>query len=394
MIEDVVVAANPILKTAVARQRCLFIDMLRCGAVVFMLQGHAFDAFLKSSVKQAGYYYLHDFLHGFVAPIFLFASGLAFGIATFQNWEAYLGWSVGVRRRLLRFGGLMLVGYALHLPFFSLRKIIYDSSPQEIADFLQVDALQCIGVTLGGLQLLVLFLKRQRYVAMVSLLLSVLVILLSPWIWNASFGRLFPLGLASYLNGENKSWFPLFPWSAYLLLGTAYAYRCNRAEERGEAGEFMDRSAHAGFLIVVLSLLASWMPVHFLPAHDYWKVNPVLNFLRGGVLLVVTSLVFRVEHLFRVPPSLPAVIGRESLTIYVAHLMIIYGSVINPGLELNWRGCLDLSQASMVFGALLLSLIAFAYLWHHLKRNFKDRALLLKLALAATLLLSFVTRPY
>jgi len=137
-------------------QRFLFIDLLRFGAVVFMLEGHACDAFLKDAIKQTEFYCLHGFFHGFVGPAFLFASGLAFGVATFKNWEQYLSWSPQLRRRLIRFLGLILIGYALHLPFFSLRKTLYDSSSQEISTFLQVDALQCIGVSLLTLQILVM----------------------------------------------------------------------------------------------------------------------------------------------------------------------------------------------------------------------------------------------
>jgi len=62
--------------------------------------------------------------------------------------EEHVVWGKPVRRRMLRFLGLIAIGYALHLPFFSLRKTIRTAGPSEIKALLQSDVLQCIGVTL------------------------------------------------------------------------------------------------------------------------------------------------------------------------------------------------------------------------------------------------------
>jgi len=61
-----------------AKQRYIFIDLLRFIAVIAMLQGHTFDALLRVSMKQTWLFVVYDFFHGFVAPAFLFASGVAF----------------------------------------------------------------------------------------------------------------------------------------------------------------------------------------------------------------------------------------------------------------------------------------------------------------------------
>jgi uncharacterized membrane protein len=375
-------------------QRYLFIDLLRFAAVVCMLQGHAFDALLKGSIKQTNYFYLHDFFHGFVAPVFLFASGLAFGVATFKNWEKYTSWSPSVRNRLVRFFVLILVGYGLHLPFFSLRKILYDSTPREIAGFLQVDALQCIAVSLLGLQLLVVVLRKEKRLALFSFWTAILMILLSPWVWQISFSRILPLGLASYINAENKSWFPLFPWASYLLLGTAFAYVFLRSQRLDKTAGFMKRATLSGLWVVGLGLALSFVPLDLLPIHDYWKVNPPVTLIRIGVLIVVTGAFYFFDQRCRIPLSFPTVVGRESLSIYVVHLMIIYGSVVSPGLVLNWGGQLNVIEVLSIFALVSLLLFTFAALWNHLKLNFRNWALLLKLATAATLIFSFVHRPY
>jgi uncharacterized membrane protein len=362
--------------------------------VVCMLEGHACDALLKDSIKHTESYCLHGFFHGFVGPAFLFASGLAFGVATFKNWEQYLSWSPQLRRRLVRFIGLILIGYALHLPFFSLRKTLYDSSPQEISTFLQVDALQCIGISLLCLQILVVVLRGKKRLARITLWVSVLMILASPWVWGISFSRILPLSLVSYINAENKSWFPLFPWASYLLFGTSFAHEFVQSQRQDRTVNFMKRATVLGLALAGIGMMFSIISLDLFPVHDYWRVNPPLNIFRVGVLLIVTGVLFFLDRSYRIRFSLPIVIGRESLTIYVVHLMIIYGSVINPGLGLNWGGRLCVTELLFAFGLVSAFVFILAYSWNHLKVNFRNWALVLKLAVAATLIFSFVNRPY
>src|SRR5678815_6046414 len=52
------------------KQRYYFIDLVRFVAVLFMIQGHVFDALLSPQVKALPWYYMLDFFHGFVAPAF------------------------------------------------------------------------------------------------------------------------------------------------------------------------------------------------------------------------------------------------------------------------------------------------------------------------------------
>src|SRR5688572_12434418 len=68
--------------------RWLALDLLRFCAVFLMVQGHTFTTLIDPVVRRARWYRHHEFLHGYTAPMFLFASGLAFGYTTFRAWEA------------------------------------------------------------------------------------------------------------------------------------------------------------------------------------------------------------------------------------------------------------------------------------------------------------------
>ena len=149
-----------------------------------------------------------------------------------------------------------------------------------------------------------------------------------------------------------------------------------------------------GLALAGIGIVCSLISLDLFPVHDYWRVNPPLNIFRIGSLLILTGTLFFFERAYPIRFSLPVVIGRESLTIYVVHLMIIYGSVIHPGLGLNWGGRLCLTESLLAFGSVSIFVFLLAYSWNHVKLNFRNWALVLKLAVAATLIFSFVNRPY
>src|SRR3954469_10064166 len=173
---------------AQSKQRYLFIDLLRFVAGIFMIQGHVFDALLSPQVKSASWYYLHDFFHGFIAPMFLFASGVAFGVATIRSWDQHIVWSERVRRRVWKFLALIAIGYALHLPYFSLWKTINAATFMETKAMVQVDALQCIGVTLLILQGSIFLLRKKELFVRLIALCGAVIIFISPVMWSLRFG--------------------------------------------------------------------------------------------------------------------------------------------------------------------------------------------------------------
>ncbi len=377
-----------------SQQRYLFIDLLRFLAVVFMIQGHTFDALLDFSLRTHSLYFIHDFFHGFIAPMFLFASGVAFGISTFKKWEEHTAFSKTVARRYGKFVGLILIGYALHLPFFSLQKIVSEAKPNEIAAWLQVDALQCIAVTLLILQTAVLILKQERRFVIFLSFLAAGVIFLSPLVWNIDAVGAMPLWIASYINAGNNSWFPLFPWSGYILSGVVFAWIFMNAQDRGTAAELMEKNVVAGLAALVVSFIVVNLPTNVYPLHDVWKVNPLIITGRLGFVLLVTSGIFFAERSLKINPFLPRIIGRESLFIYILHLVILYGSVVNKGLQQIILPTLSVVESSAAFVIVFVSIGGFTVGWHQVKKHHAQTAMAARIALAIIFIFFFLIRPY
>ena len=204
--------------------RFLFVDMLRFLAVMLMLQGHTFEAFLSADIKKESWYFVHDLFHGLTAPMFLFSSGVAFGISTFKKWEDHIEIGFPIYKRISRFVGLIILGYALHLPFYDFFKLLFESTESNLLDLFQVDALQCIAVTLLFLQILAFIIKDEKRFMILNLTFALIIIFISPILYNLNIRNSIPIWIGSYINNDYRSWFPLFPWSGYTMLGIVFAY--------------------------------------------------------------------------------------------------------------------------------------------------------------------------
>ena len=377
-----------------SKQRYLFIDLLRFIAVVFMIQGHTFDALLATDLRFKGLFFVHDFFHGFIAPMFLFASGVAFGISTFKKWEEHTSLTNHVARRYGKFIGLIVIGYGLHLPYFSLQKIIAEATPAEIAMWLQVDALHCIAATMLILQTAVVLLKTEKKFIWFIVLFAACVIFLSPIMWSTNFVGTFPLWFVSYINASNFSWFPIFPWSAYILCGVFFSWLFINAKEHHQAVSLMQKTVVVGLLMFFGSFILLSLPTQLYPYHDIWKVNPLIVFARLGFVTVVTSGIFFAEHSFKIKPTIPQLMGRESLFIYILHLIILYGSVMNQGLQQIIRQTLSVVEASLAFIAIFAFITIFVFGWNYYKKNYRIAAIITRWAAVGVFLFLFLTRPY
>jgi uncharacterized membrane protein len=377
-----------------AKQRYLFIDLLRFVAAFFMIEGHVVDALLSAQLKAGALFRMHDFFHGFVAPAFLFASGVAYGASTMKRWEDHTAWGKRPRTRVLRFLGLIAIGYALHLPYFSLRKTWDEASSAEIKSFLQSDVLQCIGITLLLLQLSILLAKNRKVFLWVVAGAAAAVIFSAPLMWSGNFSGYLPTVLVAYLSPETGSWFPLFPWCGYILCGVLLGCVLSNPRTSASTGSVMFRYAILNAATFAVAWSVMYLPFSLYRAHDFWKSNPSMFFVRLSAVGIAASLIFLVERVSKAIPSFPLVIGRESLFIYILHLLVVYGSVVNPGLARIIGPTLGVGATVGVFVLVCIVMALITVLWHRVKTDHQTVAAGLTFAMAATFLLLFAIRPW
>lgn len=361
------------------RSRELYIDAFRGLMALVMVQGHVFDFLLSADLRAEPLYQFQVIFHGSTAPGFLFASGFVAGLP-----RAPLSLSASLRRaRRLLF--VLLVGYALHLPYFSLWKTL-QATPAERAALLACDALQAIAVT----QLAVLLLQWPfgRHWPAAAGGLAALVLATGPFVWGARLSQSVPAWLGAYLDDRSGSHFPLFPFAAFVLAGTVAGATLGRVEPR-----LRRRRAMAwGVGLIAAGFLLS-LPLE--GRVDFWGVSPAYALVRLGGLLLLLRIVLGLSE--RDLPGLSglALLGRETLQVFVLHLHFLFGGVLGPEAPLTpLAGRLGFGQAALALGAMLPVLLAAAWLWHRAKARWPHASQQALVFAGVLFTWEFCTRPW
>lgn len=333
------------------RNREVYIDAFRGLMALVMVQGHFSDTLLTPDVLASRLYQFQLVFHGSTAPGFLFASGFVAGLP-----RAPLSWKASVRRaRRLLF--VLAVGYALHLPYFSLWKSLQATPAQRLA-FYACDALQCIAVT----QLLVLALQALagRRWAWLAGLSAVVLLAIGPVAWAQQWSARVPALLGAYLDDRGGSHFPLLPFAVFVLAGSLAGATIGRQEP----GRRHQRAWRAG-----CALLAGGYGLHLvLPdSIDFWHISPAYVLIRlGGLLLLLRLVEAWAQRLWPGIEAL-ALLGHETLLVFVLHLLLLYGGVLGPSPLIEQAGRLGVAQTAAVLLGTLPILWAAAWLWHRAK---------------------------
>jgi acyltransferase len=362
------------------RNRELYIDAFRGVMALVMVQGHLSDHLLSPAARGFWLYAFQTMFHGSTAPGFLFASGFVAGLP-----RAPLSLKASVRRaRRLLF--VLGVGYALHLPYFSVWKIAVEGRPAELRALFACDALQAIAVSQLAV-LLVQWAAGRRW-PLYTGLLALAVLAAGPFVWDAGLSTRLPLPIGSYFDVMTGSLFPLFPFAVFVLGGTV----AGAAIGRQEPGTRRRRAWRAGLGLI---LLGSALRASGLEGSVYfWGASPAYTLIRlGGLLLLLLLVDIRGD---RERPGLRALalLGRETLLVFVLHLQLLYGGVLAPGLLGDWAGQLGFAGAALTLLAMMPVLFAAAWAWHRVKARAPHEATLVLVFLGTAFVFELCTRPW
>jgi len=362
------------------KNREIYIDAFRGLVALVMVQGHVCDTLLSAATKAQPLYQLQLLFHGSTAPGFLFASGFVAGLP-----RAPLSASASLRRaRRLLF--ILGVGYALHLPFFSIWKIALEATPAQKAALFACDALQLIAMS----QLLVMGLQwtfGRRWIAAAGLA-ALAVLAAAPSIWASGLSRALPPILGAYLdNASVPSTFPLFPYAAFVLAGAVAGAGLGRQD----AAVRHRRAVAWGAVLLVSGVALAFALKGAVP---FWGPSPGYALLRLGGLLLLLRVVEEVSR--REWPGIRtlALLGHETLLVYVLHLYLLWGGVLGAAPLGPWAGRLGFAQGLGVVVLMIPVLLAAAWSWHHVKMRFPRGATLTLVFLGTAFVYELLTRPW
>jgi uncharacterized membrane protein len=355
------------------KTRLLFIDLLRGWALLIMIEVHVFNAFMIPSLRETHWFSVLNFINGLVAPSFLFISGFAFIISTQNKHDELFKFGSLFWKKMMRIGLIFFIGYSLHLPFFSLTKIIREVTPQLWTSFYNVDILQNIGAGLLFILLARVFIKSNKVFFYFILISCTVFIFVSPFIWEHDFAQYFPLPIACYFNSVYGSFFPLFPWIGFLLAGAVCSILYLNAREINNEKNFIIQVAALG--LILLAAGHFYLSPLFPKTYTATRPHPMFFFERLGYVLLFLSLCWYFITKFGTKGTLVIDVGRESLLIYYLHLQIIYRKFLNgKSFDSIVSATYGVWECLIYTLLLIILMIIVAKIWGGFKRKYKKGA--------------------
>lgn len=328
---------------------------------MMMLQGHFIDTMLAPAYRDSNHpvFAIWHFMRGMTAPIFFFVSGAIFVFLLLKD-DRPLIQNVRINKGLRRAALLLILGYLLKFNLFALLFL------QVYPSFIAVDVFHCIGLAL--LALIGLYALHRRWGWSLPWLygsLGVMLFVFAPNILAYDY-RSWPLFLQNYFTLANGSTFTPIPWVGYSLLGGVLGWHMHRSPY------WYHTSTATPWILLMLGL---WL--HFSTAtilNNFYQITGVEQFKTvmhynhtfwrlGHVLVVFAAFMWITRAVNRIPPLLLKM-GSETLVIYSAHYVLLYGTWF--GLGIKHLGQSTWSPFAAALGAVLFVAL-FVYLVYRLE---------------------------
>lgn len=342
--------------------RLFFIDAVRAFAILMMLQGHFIDTLLDPIYRDESnmLYHIWYYSRGITAPTFFTISGLVFLYLLLRAKDKGND-KLRVKKGLYRGGLLIGIGYTLRLDIISW---FYGDFSNYI---FVIDVLQCIGLSLIVLiGCYVLLRKQVALLSILLLLLGGLCFVTEPLYRNLDLSHV-PLILANYITTSNGSIFTILPWFGFTAFGgfLATLFFSHVHKPRFQLVTVISFFTFGILLIAYSSKLL--MTLYFWTDIQLFKDAAYYNYLftRFGNVLLLLGAFYAAEPFLK--GSLIGKIGQKTLSIYVIHFIIIFGSFTGIGLKHFYAKSLHPTEA--IFGALLFMVIVCLISFYYVKTN-------------------------
>lgn len=342
--------------------RLYFIDAVRAFAILMMLQGHFIDTLLDPIYRDESntIYNVWKYFRGITAPTFFTISGLVFMYLLLRAYGKGND-KERIKKGLLRGALLIAIGYSLRINIFNWLSGHFNYN------FLVIDVLQCIGLSLILLVLLHIAFKKYSYLlSIILIIIGTACFLTEPLYRNLEISGV-PRVLVNYVSKQNGSVFTMIPWFGYTAYGAWLATVFFRHVHRARFKLFtIITFLITGFLLINYS---SWllMKLYAINHFELFRASANYNYLftRFGNVLILFAIFYSFERFLK--QSLILKIGQKTLSIYVIHFIIIYGSYTGFGLSRFFRHSLNPYEA--IIGALGFMVIVCFLSFHYAKTN-------------------------
>ena len=307
------------MKLKTSADRLQYLDWVRGFGALIMLQGHAFDSFLKPELRGGDAFMLSQFVGGMPPAIFLFLTGVT--LSFLMDSSERKGMKPGDRV----FTAFRRSGYLFFLAFaFRFQMWVFDF-PVKWADLFKVDILNCMGFAIAVLSVMAVFrtAERVRWCAAAGVAIALAAPLISAIDWSGVHWL-----VRDYL-APSRNLFGFFPWGAYLAFGMS-AGSLIRTAPRERISRVMQGVAIAGGLLVVACQLGASSGFSIYRHSDFWLNSPAQVLIKQGVTMVMLGFAFLwTRYGAGAGWSWVRQVGTTSLLVYWVHIELVYGRVLS-----------------------------------------------------------------
>lgn len=358
---------------SVNKNRIIFIDLIRAFAVLQMVQGHTINVLLAESSRSPSLpaYAVWFFMRGMTAPIFMFTAGTVFTYL-FQSFNKPFNNNPRVKKGIKRGALLIAIGYILRYPSTTIIDFSHVSE-ESWKIFFAVDVLHLIGLSL--LTVLFLLYISEKFNINNYLTFSttaIIVFFSSQFIYSINWISFLPQAIAGYFYPATGSNFPIFPWAGYVIAGGVLGSYLAKHPMVFKTTKFSLTLALFGILFIFISLLSD-IVLEFLnlPLQNS-QASPGLIIFRVGFVLMLNALVSFIALKVEQIPKFLITVGRNTLLIYVVHLLILYGSAWNPGINKLWAYSFNGWEAFIAAIIMLTLMTLMVFYLHRFKIKNKE----------------------
>ena len=297
---------------------------MRGLAVLIMLQGHAFDRWLRTDFRGGALFDLSQVFGGFPAPIFLFLVGSSMAIVVERLRRKGTSGSRRFLRVAKRGGLILLLAYA-----FRIEQYLVWYPASDWVGIFRVDTLNCIGISMLLVGLISIPFRTRKTNLAATALAAIAVVIVTPWVF--SINKLLPSVVLDYINGHgHPEYFSIFSWSAFALAGAAFGYAALEARVRGTEHVMFSYVATAGIVAYAAGRIMTLFPIFQYGTFDYSLTSPAFFLLRIGCVLLILYVAYRWSTRRTNQTWSPLrTLGQSSLLVYWSHMDLVYGRPLN-----------------------------------------------------------------
>ncbi len=314
-----------------------------------MLQGHFISSLLANKFKDTNNtaYQIWDYFRGITAPVFFTITGFVFFFLVLKDK------SIGNKNKRIQKGltrGLKLIGWG-YLLRFGIGSLLFGYYHES---YFYTDVLQIIGVSILVLCMLYLALHKYKILGITLFIITILSFLFER-MYNGMQISYVPVVLSHYFTNVNGAVFSLFPWFGYVSMGAFLAILFVKHQDDENFYFVMPMYLGVSGLFLMYFSSPVLFYLHQITGIDIFIISAEYNYLfaRLGDVLVLFTLFVYARNFIKHPIFIE--IGKVTLSVYIVHHIILYGSWFNTGIIRIYYNSLTLTQS--LIGAIIFMIL-------------------------------------